>query len=381
MSTNTAQETEFFDAIKHGRRDEVRALVGQTPGLLQARDDCSFGGTALNISIFRHDRGMIDTLLELGADPNDQSDWWAGPWNAMQSALQSGQPELAEYLVRQGATVGVHEAAGLSRVRDLKTLLEQDPARVHQRGGDGCMPLHFAGSTEVVDVLIDNGADIDARDIDHYSTAAQYLAKSQPEVTRYLFSRGATADIFSAIMADDLPVLRRLIESDPQVLQQRINRETFPPGPDHEVDNIMTFTIGHNATPMHAAATAERLDMIDLMVESGINVDATGGYDDSSSMHLAAWNDSLKVAKKLVERGADINKRSGKIHNNSPAGWAIVAGSVDVFNFLIDRGAEQLDHFLVDAEASTRGDNLQFKCVPMENYQRILTRLRSAASQ
>jgi hypothetical protein len=118
--------------------------------------------------------------------------------------------------------------------------------------------------------------------------------------------------------------------------RQRINRETFPPGPDHEVDNIMTFTIGHNATPMHAAATAERLDMIDLMVESGINIDATGGYDDSSSMHLAAWN---------------------------------------------DRGAEQLDHFLVDAEASARGDNLQLKCVPMENYQRILARLRSAASQ
>lgn len=98
----------------------------------------------------------------------------------------------------------------------------------------------------------------------------------------------------------------------------------------------MTFAIGHNATPMHAAATAERFKMIDLMVESGINVDATGGYDDSASMHLAAWN---------------------------------------------DRGAEQLVHFLVDAKASALGDNLQFKCVPMDNYQRILTRLRSAASQ
>ena len=380
MPKNSAIETQFFDAIKCGNGDEVRRLVGQNRDMLQARDYCSFGGTPLNIPIFRGDRQMVDVLLDLGADPNDVSDWWAGPWNAIQSALQSGQLELAEYLVQRGATVGPHEAAGLSRTAELQALLEESPERVHQRGGDGCMPLHFAGSTEVVNLLIDNGADIDARDIDHYSTAAQYLAKSQPKVTRYLFSRDATADIFSAIMAGDLPVLRRLIESDPQVLQQRINRETFPPGPNHEVDNIMTFTIGHNATPMHAAATAERLEMIDLMVESGINVNATGGYDDSTSLHLAAWNDSLDVAKRLVDLGADINKRSGKIHNNSPAGWAIVAGSARVFNFLIDRGAEQLDHFLVDAEASARGDNLQFKCVPLENHQRIFAQLRSAAS-
>ncbi len=115
--------------------------------------------------------------------------------------------------------------------------------------------------------------------------------------------------------------------------------------------------------------------MIDLLIEHGIDVDIPGGYDDSTALHQAAWNDSLDVAMKLVEAGADINKRSGKIHNNSPAGWAIVAGSVDVFKYLMDQGAEQLDHFIRDAQASARGDNLKFKCVPMENYQKILERL------
>ena len=102
--------------------------------------------------------------------------------------------------------------------------------------------------------------------------------------------------------------------------------------------------------------------MIDLFVEAGIDADATGGYDESTPLHSAAWNDSLEVAKKLVAAGADINKRSGEIHNNSPAGWAIVAGSADVFNYLMDQGAEKLDHFMADAQASARGKHLQYKC-------------------
>ncbi len=375
MSQSPEQETQFFHAVKNGQIDFVRAAVAEDRELLTAKDEHSFGGPALNVAIFRRDRAMIETLLELGADRNQPSDWWAGPWNPVQCALNTGQLDLAELLVEQGAAVGIHEAAGLSRIDDLKRLLTESSARVHDQGGDGCTPLHFAGSPEVVDLLLDHGADIDARDVDHFSTAAQYLAKSQPEVAKHLFKCGATVDIFSLIMAGDLPRVKQLIESDATVLKQKINRQTFPPGPEHQVDNIMTFTIGHNATPLHAAAIAKRLEMIQLLIESGMDVDAIGGYDDSTALHMAAWEDSLPVARKLVEAGADINRRSGKIHNNSPAGWAIIAGSVDVFSYLLDQGAEILDHFMVDAQASARGENLQFKCVPMENYQRILMRL------
>jgi hypothetical protein len=224
---------------------------------------------------------------------------------------------------------------------------------------------------------LEYGADIDSRDVDHYSTPAQYLAKSQPAVTRYLFQRGATADIFSVILAGDHQRLEGLIKNDPSVLQQRINRTTFPPGPEHAVDNVLTFVVGGDATPIHAAAMADDLDMINRLAELGMDVDATGGYDDSTALHSAAWNDSLPAAKKLVTAGADINKRSGQIHNNSPAGWAIVAGSADVFEYLMDAGAGRMDHFRRDAERSARGENLQYKCVPSENYQRILEKLES----
>jgi hypothetical protein len=54
-------------------------------------------------------------------------------------------------------------------------MLDADPKRVHERGGDGQTPLHFARSREVVDLLLERGADPDARDVDHRATPAKWM--------------------------------------------------------------------------------------------------------------------------------------------------------------------------------------------------------------
>ena len=54
-----------------------------------------------------------------------------------------------------------------------------DPQLVHARGGDGQTPLHFASTVEIAEYLLDQGADIDARDVDHVSTPAQYMVKAR----------------------------------------------------------------------------------------------------------------------------------------------------------------------------------------------------------
>ena len=66
---------------------------------------------------------------------------------------------------------------------------------VHARGGDGKTPLHCARTMEIAHYLIDRGADLEARDVDHESTPAQYLVRDAPEVTRLLVApaRGSTS--------------------------------------------------------------------------------------------------------------------------------------------------------------------------------------------
>ena len=45
---------------------------------------------------------------------------------------------------------------------------------------------------EIAAFLLDHGAEIDARDIDHESTPAQYMVDDRQDVARYLVSRGCT---------------------------------------------------------------------------------------------------------------------------------------------------------------------------------------------
>lgn len=378
--TNTAETTEFFDAVAGGQIQTVETLVRANPQLLDAHDYNCFGATPITRVCFNDDRPMIAALIELGADVNRRSDWSMGPWSPLHSAIINRNSDLAHFLLDHGAILDVHGAAGLGRIDELKQMLDEDPERVTESGGDGCHPLHFADTPEVAQLLLNRGADIEARCVDHYSTPVQYLGNKRPDVARYLFSKGATPDIFSATMADDVAVVERLITENPDVLNARINQEFFPSGPEHNVDNIMTFTIGEDASPLHATATVNRPEIAKLLIDAGQSPDVRGGYDNATPLHLAAWNDSLEVSRVLVENRADVNARSGELHNNSPAGWAIVAGSADVFDYLMDSDAEVLDWFHDDAKRAVQGEFRQYKNVSQENYERILTRLRGESA-
>lgn len=377
-SINAAERSALFKAIRNGDHAQVKNLIQQKPELLLAFDPDSFGATPLTTCAFCGDSAMLDTLLDIGADPDRHSDWNMGPWSPLHCAIHSGFDEMAEHLLSRGATLDAHTAAALGKVVELEQMLTESAQRVHERGGDGCLPLHFAGTEQAVDLLLDHGANIDARCIDHFSTAAQYRCQPKPEIARYLFAKGATADIFSASMAGDEAVVQQLIAENPNVVHERLNQQRFPPGPEHDVHNIMTFVIGSDTTALHAAARGNQPAVIQKLVQAGLNPDVTGGYDDATALHLAAWNDLPDSAAALIQCGADVNHRSGSMHNNTPAGWAIVAGSADVFQLLMNSGAKRLEWFNKDAQAGADGDFHSYKVVPQQQRDAILKFLQES---
>jgi len=129
-------------------------------------------------------REMLDVLLAAGGDINARSHWWAGGFGLLHGAA----PDLAAYAIERGATVDVHAAARLGMLEKLRELVAANPQLVHARGGDGQTPLHFASTTEIAALLLDQGADIDARDLDHESTPAQWMIRERQEVARFLFN-------------------------------------------------------------------------------------------------------------------------------------------------------------------------------------------------
>ena len=210
---------------------------------------------------------LVDALLALGADPNRRSSWWAGGFHPLHAA--SGA--IADHLLVAGAVPDACGAAHLGRADLLAAMLAEDPSRVHERGGDGQTPLHFASSREIVDLLLAAGADVDAVDVDHHSTPAQWMlgdpddpAKSRAALAKYLVDRGASADIFLCAALGLTTRARAMLEADASLLRLRTGQGDYgekPPSSYH----IYLWTIGPNMTPLATASRFRQRDTLEMM--------------------------------------------------------------------------------------------------------------------
>lgn len=90
----------------------------------------------------------------------------------------------------------IFDAAPGRNADGVRELLAADSAPAHATDNDGCTLLHHAaepGHIEVVSILPDAGADIDAREDDE--TPLHYAAwRSQLAVSRLLITRGADVE-------------------------------------------------------------------------------------------------------------------------------------------------------------------------------------------
>lgn len=274
------------------------------------------------------DPALVEVLLEFGADPNRRSEWWAGGWHALHSARGA----VAERLLAAGAEPDACAAAHLDRPGLLRRLLDEDPSRVHERGGDGQTPLHFARSRAVVDLLLERGADPDARDVDHRGTPAQWMldrlrGAGRYDLARYLVERGATADIFLAAALGATDRLRALLAEDPSLLRRRTGRGEYgerPPSSYH----IYVWTIGENLSPLQVATRFGHEEAAALLrAESGIAErfqDACARADEAEAREL------LRERPDLVEELTDDQQRA-----LPDAAWA---GNVAAVELMLELG-------------------------------------------
>jgi hypothetical protein len=211
----------LLEAVRGSDRETVRHLAAKHPGLLSRTSSRDFDAPLLNVAAGRNDLPMIQLLVELGVDVNARSTWWAGGFGA----LDFTNDEISDWLLANGAMLTPHAAARLGMVEPLRQMLAENPGLVHERGGDGQFPLHFAKTPEIVDFLADAGADLDARDIDHEGTAVQWRVKDAAIRDR-LLERGATPDIFTAVVRDDPDLVAQILSGDPG----SAGRKTTDPG-------------------------------------------------------------------------------------------------------------------------------------------------------
>ena len=285
-------------AVRSSDAAQVAQVLDRFPRLRDILDealvpDHAFGATPLLAAVSQGNREMVDVLLRAGADIDARSHWWAGSFGV----LDAGN-DLAAFLIERGATVDINAAARLGMLDRVRALLAANPDAVHARGGDGQTPLHVAATVAIAELLVDHGADIDARDVDHESTPAMYAVRDRQDVARMLVARGARTDILLAAALGDLPRVRQHLDADPDSVWTSVSDEWFPKINPRSGGVIYNWTLGGDKTAHLVARDFGHAQVFELLMERSspglqLIVLAEIGDEDRFRSTLAAHPDAV----------------------------------------------------------------------------------------
>jgi ankyrin repeat protein len=371
-------------ALRDDDAAEFRRVLKQYPAL-QARINepaADFGSPLIN---HVKSRTMLDAFLDAGADINARSKWAPGSFGLLDNA----PADVAAHAIERGAIVTAHAAALLGMMEKLKELIAADPQLVHARGGDGQMPLHFASTIEIAGYLLDHGADIEARDLDHQSTAAQWMLGERPEVVRYLVQRGCKTDILMATALGDIGLVEKHLQADPECIRMRVSDEYFPMiGMGVVGGTIYQWKLGWYVSAIQVAKSFGHRAIFDLLMQrcpaEEKLLNACWFHDEPMVNELlaqrpglaaalpaagrrhvahAARNNDSVAARLMVAAGLPVSTFSQ--HHASPLHWAAFHGNAELARLFISHGAA-----LENTENEYKGTPMNWAMYGSENAWR-----------
>jgi ankyrin repeat protein/uncharacterized glyoxalase superfamily protein PhnB len=194
---------------------------------------------------------------------------------------------------------GLHSAARSGSVDAVRVLLEHGADPNAREAGDHTTPLHWAaafGHPGIAHALVDAGADVhgigDAHELDVIGWAAVFgsrepapMSAERRDLIALLLQHGARHHIFSAMATGDLDVIRRVVEQDPQTLERRQSR------------------FEHALTPLHFAIDRNRSDILDLLIAFGANLEAPDGRGHTA-LTFAGLRGDHDAVRRLHAAGA-----------------------------------------------------------------------------
>ena len=302
-ATDDQGDTCLFLAARKGQTETVRYLVGLPEVDVNHRNDEAY--TALHSAVEHID--VVQVLIDAGADSDAQNED-AGP--PLQRACGSGVLEVVKTFVRAGA--GVCDtclwcAAYDGHTEIVRYLVGLPEVDVDYRSDDAYKTaLYYAvfwQHADVVQVLIDAGADIEINDNDGRSLL-----------------HCACTPLDSARGSGALDIVKMLVEAGAGV------RET-----DNEGDTCLMLAArcGHTEIVRYLVGLPE--------VDVNRRSTATADSSNHTALHLAVFRKHTDVLQVLIDAGADIDTQNNDGY--TPLHSACASGALDMVKMLVRAGA------------------------------------------
>lgn len=257
----------IHQAAETGDLKKIEALLEEDPSLVNRKD--SYGMTPLHWAVDKRHRRVVERLIEKGADVNAKDRNGETP---LQYAINKEFRNMATMLIIKGAKLSadeeeqknmldeiapLHRVAQEGQLSNVETFLKKYPHLVNSRDSLGRTPLYWAARAdhiEVCEVLLANGADINAATPDGWTPLHTAVYNRKSKAVELLVSKGV----------------------------------------DVNVKN------GDGETPLHWAARRGKRNMIELLIAKGAKIDAR----DNNGQTPLDWAEDDDIAELLRRLGA-----------------------------------------------------------------------------
>jgi ankyrin repeat protein len=224
----------------------------------------------------------------------------------------------------------------------------------------GFIPLLWAaanGKNAILQLLIDKGADLEARNPDNEYTALMYAAEyGQVSAAKSLLDCGAMLEAFDkrectplllAASAGHVPITTFLLGWGANIEARSSNGSTpLSVATRKENDGVVKVLLEKKAdvdakddnedTPFLLACLKGHVGIAKMLIDAGANIQTETSYG-STPLAVAARKGREGIVKLLLEKGVDLDAKN---HNgDTPLSRACLNGHIGVVRILIEEGA------------------------------------------
>ena len=257
---------EVFDALAAGDVRRARHLLEQQPTL--AHEKNAHGVTALHEAAEKGMQDIVELLLSQGADVDAKDRYEHTP---LFKATWFLNWDIALMLLEKGANVNIQDA-------------------------DGHVLLHWAafqGDREMINLLLSHGADVTAKDRDGRTPLEYAHAQGHREAAALIEKVHQNLRMLDRKNQLKYPNLDRAIEMQDLEEVKAHLRFAKDHAPNHH----------WNPSLLHEAVLTGNLDIVEILLEHGFDLNFTGPYG-VTALHIAVEKNYEKIAQVLLARGA-----------------------------------------------------------------------------